>query len=204
MKPIQYLLSSFTLCLALIMSQPITSHAKATHITKVSRIATPPAGKALVNIHRTYHGVFRCAIFDEKGTFLMDLPEYCEWQQVCEPGQKSFLVLFAGGVVQVITADLAADKTYDFVIDDFSGKDIKVHTGYRGFLFTPLSMNPRWRTRLDELEKQDADKVFTLERDAVAIEVETSKRDRVNDVIKDYLGGTKSESVIHTIKEDGR
>lgn len=204
MKRQRHIFPLLAVCLGLVLSLPLTSQATVTHITKVTRIPAPPAGKSLVNIHRTFQGWFRCPIFDESGTFLMDLPEFCEYQQVCEPGQKSFILWFTGGQTQVVTADLAPDKTYDLVIDEFKGKDLKIFNGYRGYLFSPLSMNPRWRNKLKELDQREENKVFTLNRDEVAINIEKAKQERINDIKHDYLGGEKSESVIQMSKDDCR
>jgi len=178
---------------------PTVSNAAQTHITKVTRIPAPPAGKALVNIHRANFGGgwtanVRTPLFDESGTFLMDLPRRCECQLVCEPGQKTFISWYGANPVNVITADLAPDKTYDLLID----------LTWPKIIFVPFSKDPAGRKKLEKIEKQDANEVFRLERDQTALDYESSQKAHIDQIKKDFLGGGKSDRVVHVSKDDCR
>jgi hypothetical protein len=122
----------------------------------------------------------------------MDLPDRGECQLVCEPGQKTFITWF-GATVNVVTADLAPDKTYDLLIyDDFS----------KGILFVPLSQAPAKLRDLDKREGKRAEEVYTLERDDVALNFEASQKAHIEKIKADFLGGKKSNRVVHVNKDD--
>ena len=174
---------------------PSVSNAAKTHITKVTRISVPPAGKALVNIHRVFGGPIRNPIFDGSGNFLMDLPGTSECQLVCQPGQKVFITWYGANPINVVTADLAPDKTYDLLLLlDF----------WKGVLFIPVSQAPAKLHDLEKLEKKEADKVFTLERDEAALNFEASQKVHIEQIKTDFLGGNKSGRVVHVNKDDCR
>ena len=185
-------------CLALAVSFPGVCNAAKTHITKVTRIAAPPAGKALVNIQKGNFGGFgngiRCPIFDDDGTFLMDLPGDCECQLVCEPGQKTFITWFEDSPICVLTADLAPDKIYDLLIDRTFVK----------ITFVPFSKDPAGKKKLQKFEKRHEKKVFTLTRDETALNYESSQKAHIEQIKHDFLGGGKSDRVIQVHKDDCR
>jgi hypothetical protein len=190
--------SSFftTVVLALAVLWPGVSNAAKTHVVAVSRIEAPPAGKALVNIHRVFENSVRCPIFDESGKFLMDLP-FGECQLVCEPGQKSFITWFGANPINVVTADLAPDKTYDLVF--YIGG-----AWQGGLFFVPLSKASNKWNKLEKLEKEERNKIFALERDDAALKFEASQQKHINEIKADFLGGKKSDRVVHVNKDDGR
>ena len=180
--------------LMLAVLTPGVSNAAKTHITEVPRISAPPAGKALVNIHRRLKDMLagnsiRSPIFDESGTFLMDLPGDCECQLVCEPGQRTFITWYGASSVCVVTADLAPDKTYSLLLC----------LDQNGVILVPLSQAPAKLRKLDldGPKQQKAEKVFTLQRDETALSFEASEKDHIEQIKKDFLGGKKSGRVVH-------
>jgi hypothetical protein len=186
------------ICLALVFGLPLATQAAQTHITQVARLAAPPEGKCLVNIYRIagqgpWGANIRIPIFDESGKFLMDLPKKSECQLVFEPGKKSLITWFGSNPVNVLTADLAPNKTYDLVFD------ISVFKG--GTYLLPLSQAGH---DLPELEKKVETRIYALERDEAALAFETSQKAHVAQISADFLGGRKSDRVIHVSKDDCR
>jgi hypothetical protein len=190
-----------SVCLGLILGVPLTSQAAKTHLTKVTRMAAPPEGKALVNIYRIggvgpFGADIRIPIFDESGKLLMDLPLKAECQFVFEPGSKSLITWFGANPIDVLTADLAPNKTYDLVFD------VSVWKG--GPYFVPLSQASHGLQNLRKLEKRVPKGVYVLERDDVALAFEASQKDHIDQIRADFLGGKKSDRVIHVNKDDCR
>lgn len=180
--------------LMLAVLTPGVSNAAKTHITEVARISAPPAGKALVNIHRRLKDMLagnsiRSPIFDAGGTLLMDLPGDSECQLVCEPGQKTFITWYGASSVCVVTADLAPDKKYDLVLC----------LDQKGVILVPLSQAPAKLRKLDldGPKQQQAEKVFTLQRDEAALDYEASQKAHIEQIKTDFLGGKKSGRVVH-------
>jgi hypothetical protein len=180
--------------LMLAVLTPGVSNAAKTHLTEVARISAPPAGKALVNIHRRLKdslagNSIRSPIFDGSGTFLMDLPGDCECQLVCEPGQKTFITWYGASSVCVVTAELAPDKKYDLVLCLDS----------KGVVLVPLSQAPAKLRKLDldGPKQQQAEKVFTLQRDEAALSYEASQKAHIEQIKTDFLGGKKSGRVVY-------
>jgi hypothetical protein len=187
--------------LMLAVLTPSVSNAAKTHITQVSRLAAPPEGKALVNIYRVggqgpWGADIRIPIFDESGKFWMDLPKKSECQFVFEPGTKTLITWFGANPINIVTADLAPNKTYDLVFD------VSVWRG--GPFLVPLSQAPHDLQNVEKLEKKLGKKVYTLERDEVALAFETSQKAHIEQIKADFLGGKKSGRVIHVNKDDCR
>jgi len=183
------------ICLGLVFGFLPAANAAKTHLTKVARVEAPPAGKVLVNIHGTFRDLIRYPIFDDTGRFLMDMPQHSEYQLICEPGTKSFVAWISmGGNVVIATAELAPDKIYDLALErhGFAAK------------FVVLAKDPKYRKKLVALEKGEKDKVFTLDRDEAAIAFEASQKQHIEDIKRDFLGGKKSERVVHVSKDDCR
>lgn len=190
------------LAVMLAVFTPSFANAAKTHITLVSRLAAPPAGKALVNIHRLGpkgpwgSDDFRIPIFDETGKFLMDLPNKTECQLIFEPGTKTLITWFGANPVAVVTADLAQNKTYDFVFD------VSIWKG--GTYLVPLSQAPHGLQNLEKLEEKMAKKVYVLERDEAALAYEASQQAHIEQIKADFLGGKKSARLVHVNQNDCR
>jgi hypothetical protein len=178
--------------LILAVLAPAASRAAKTVVIGAARIAAPPDGKALVNIHRRIKGPIRCPIFDENGTFLMDLPAKSECQLVCPPGQNTFITWLGANPVKVMVADLAPDKTYDLLLD----------LDWKGVVFIPLTQASAKLRDPEKLEKKEA--VCILERNEVALNYEASQKAHIAKIKADFLGGKKSDRVIHVSKSDCR
>jgi len=190
-----------SVCLGLVLGFPLTTQAAKTHITVVSRLAAPPEGKALVNIYRIggqgpWGADIRIPIFDESGKFLMDLPKKSECQLVFEPGTKTLITWFGSNPINIVTADLAPNKTYDLVFD------VSIWRG--GTYLVPLSQAPHDLQKYEKLEKDLIKKVYALERDEAAVNFETSQKAHIEEIKVDFLGGTKSDRVVHVKKDDCR
>jgi hypothetical protein len=189
-----------SLCLLMALAFAPASQAARTHITEVARQAAPPPGKALVNIHRIggvgpFGADIRIPIFDETGKFLMDLPNKSECQLVFEPGTKSLITWFQSAPLNVVTMDLAPDKTYDLIFD------AGIMTAPS---LIPLSQASRGVRNIDKLENKIARKVYALDRDEVALAFESSQKDHLAQIKTDFLGGRKSDRVIRVKKDDCR
>jgi hypothetical protein len=167
------------------------------HLTKVQRIAAPPSGKALVNFHRpsNWGGAEKFAIFDINGKMLMDLPGGCEFQMVCDPGERVFIAW--ADHVTVVKADLAADKTYDIMVDIAMG-------WVRGnIMLIPMEKNDARRDKLDSFEKREK-RVVALNRNKHVEDYEAKNKDRIEQIKKDFLSGEKSDRVKELHRDDCR
>jgi hypothetical protein len=158
---------------------------------KADRLSAPPPGKALVNFHRqgslkklTY------SVFNRAGTFLADVPYKGEFQCVCDPGEQVFIGWLLNSNISVIKADLEAGRVYDVLID---GNKLKMF---------PLTRDDPRRASLAEWEA-DEDPV-SLKRLPRVSDSEARARPRVEQIVKDFLGGPKSERVLTLGKADRR
>ncbi|HPA18573.1 MAG TPA: hypothetical protein PLU30_12555 [Verrucomicrobiae bacterium] len=180
------------------MGLPVVSQAGLPkHLTLTKRIASPPGGKALVNFHRpsNWGGIEKLAIFDRNGRMLIDLPGGSEFQLVCDPGEHVFIAW--ADHVTVVKADLAAEKTYDIMID----------IGY-GFVrgniqLIPLHKGDARRGKLPEFERREK-RVVALNRNEHVTEYEEKNRARMEDIKRDFFGGEKSDRVSELHRDDCR
>ena len=188
-------------CLGVLCGVPVTAQAAKTHITMVPRLVAPPEGKALVNIFRVggqgpFGADIRIPIFDESGKFLMDLPKKSECQLVFEPGTKSLITWFQSNPINVVTLELAPNKTYDLVFD------VSIWKG--GSFLVPLSQAPHDLQNREKIESDRIKYVYALERDDVALNFESSQKAHIEQIKADFLGGKKSDRVVHVGKDDCR
>jgi hypothetical protein len=167
-------------------------------ISKVARINQPPAGKVLVNFHRpsNWGGAEKFAICDGDGKMLIDLPGGSEFQLVCDPGERIFIGW--ADQVSVVKADLAADKTYDVVVD--------ISLGWvRGNIWlNPLAKGDARRDRLTEFEKREGKRVLGLNRTRYVEKYEAKNQERIQQIKRDFLGGDKSDRARLLQKDDCR
>ena len=168
------------------------------HLVKTDHISAPPSGKALVNFHRpsNWGGAEKFAIFDDTGKMLIDLPGGAEFQMVCDPGRKIFIAW--ADQVSVVKADLAADKTYDIMVDIGMG-------WVRGNIrLIPLAKGDPRREKLAEFEKRESKRVVAQNRNKHVEDYETKNQGRIQEIKKDFLGGEKSERVAVLNQDDCR
>ena len=186
------------LCSLLIVGTPFASFAGLPkHLTKTTRLAIPPSGKALVNFQRpsNWGGVELFAIFDINGKMLIDLPGGSEFQCVCDPGEQIFIAW--ADHVTVVKADLAPDKIYDIMID------ISIGWSRGNIQLIPLAKDDARRAKLVEFEKREK-KVVALNRNKHVTDYEEKNRDRIEQIKKDFLSGEKSDRVKLLSKDDCR
>jgi len=188
-------------CLGLVLGLPLAIQAAQTHLTEVSRLAAPPAGKALVNIYRVggqgpWGADIRIPLFDESGNFLMDLPKKSQCQLVFEPGTKSLITWFQSNPINVVSMELLPNKTYDLVFS------VSIWKG--GAYLIPLSQASSDLKSPDKIEKDIIKKVYALNRDEVALNFESSQKAHIEQIKTDFLGGRKSDRVVHVKKDDCR
>jgi hypothetical protein len=194
MKIKRLAIHSLALCLAFALPLAACAGSK---LIKTQRIASPPSGKALVNFHRptAYGGTERFPIFDGTGKMLIDLPGKSEFQLVCDPGEQLFIAW--ADHVTVVKADMAADKTYDIMVD--------VGMGWMeaNIRLMPLSKSDPRRAKLDEFEKRETH-VWAMERNKHVIDYEAKNQDRVQQIKKDFIAGEKSDRIGSLSKSDCR
>ena len=196
MKNRKHLFPLFAVCLGVILSLPVTSHA-GSRLLKATRISAPPAGKVLVNFHRpsSYGGVEILPIFDGNGTMLIDLPGKAEYQLICDPGEQLFMAW--SDQVTVVKADLAADKVYDIMVDIGMGW---MRSNIR---LVPLNKDASRRDKLDDFERREK-RLYTLDRNSFVTKYEEKNKKRIEDIKRDFLGGNKSDRVSYLGKDDAR
>jgi hypothetical protein len=167
------------------------------HVSTAPRMAQPPPGKALINIHRpsNYGGAAFFPIFDGDGKFICDMPGASEFQYVCAPGKHVFIGW--ADHVSVVEADVAADKVYDIVVDVGMGW---VKANIR--LIALNKANER-RSRVAEFEKREK-RVVVLNRNDHVTQYEQRNQKRVAEVKSDFFGGPKSDRVEHLRQDDCR
>ncbi len=167
------------------------------HVTTTTRIANPPAGKALVNFHRPtgYGGQVLYPIFDGAGKFICDLPGRSAYQYACEPGKH----LFIGWAehVTVLEAEVVANKTYDVMVD------VGMGWGQANIKMTPLAKDDPRRTKLAEFEKREK-QVVAIQKNDHVIQYEQKNQARIQQIKSDFLGGAKSERTRSLQKGDCR
>jgi hypothetical protein len=166
-----------------------------TRVSKEQRLTQPPAGKVLVNFHHvTTYGLQRYAIFNKDGHMICDLPGKSEFQFVCEPGEHIFFGW--ADQVNVVKADLAADKVYDIMVDVSMGM-IRANV-----MLNPLKKDSPRRARLTEFETRE--NLVTYTHGERAQEYETKQQQRIADIKRDFLGGEKSDRIKNISIDDCR
>lgn len=183
--------------MALVLAAAVVSGCGTPYLKKVERIQQPPPGKALVNFHRPsyFGGAEKFAIFDGNGNMLIDLGGKQEFQYVCDPGEQVFLGW--ADQASVVKADVAADKTYDIMIDIAMG-------WVRGNIrLVPLDKADPRRARLAEFEKRER-AIMSLVRTPHVTDYEARQKPRIEQIKADFLSGAKSDRVRTLSKDDCR
>lgn len=167
------------------------------HIAVVPRQPAPPAGKALINVHRpsNYGGGVKYPIFNIDGQFICDIPGGSMFQYVCDPGDM-VLVGWAESV-SVVKASVEANKVYDIMVDVAPGwvqANIKL---------MPVTKTDPRRARLAEFERR-AKRTVGMNRNEHAISYEQRNAQRVAEIKSDFLKGEKQDRVRILQKDDCR
>jgi hypothetical protein len=167
------------------------------HMTTTTRLDAPPPGKALINFHRptSYGKNALYPIFDGEGKFICDMPGNSVYQYPCPPGRQ----LFIGWAeqVSVVDADVAADKTYDVMIDVTMGW---VQTNIK---MVPLTKGEQRRAKLDQFEKKEKS-VLAIQDTKHVRDYEARNKERIQEIKKDFLEGKKSDRVRRLSPDDCR
>ena len=100
--------------------------------------------------------------------------------------------------VNVVKADLAADKTYDIMVD--------VAMGWvtASIYMTPLKKNDSRREKLSQFNKQEKWTIAANPDSPRVAEYEAQSRERFEQIKKDFLSGDKSDRVKVLSNDDCR
>ncbi len=158
-------------------------------------LASPPAGKALVNFHRPsgYGGGAEFPVYD-RDRLIGNSFGACRFQYVCDPGEHVFIG--SADHVSVIQADLKADKVYDVVVD------ITMGWWQANITLAPIGKaNPR-RPVVPEWEAKE--KLLVPVQDATSGAWEDRMRPNNQRILADFMGGPKAERVVRLAADDCR
>lgn len=149
--------------------------------------AGPPPGKALVNFHRPSKVGRRrvYSVFDGT-TFLGNSVGVARFQVVADPGDHTFIGFLEDsrkGQISVVQATLAADKTYDCIVD----------TGFfkSSFLLNPIKLGDRRYPKLLDWSRDEEEYVIDTTQDVVGYE---AARQVANErIIANFLRGASRD-----------
>ncbi len=158
-------------------------------------LSAPPAGKALVNFHRpsNFGGAVDLPIFDRE-KLIGNCEGNCRFQYVCDPGEHIFIA--RREQVTVIQADLLSGKTYDIVVDIGMGwiqANIKL---------APITRSEERRKLVEAWESSE--RVIVFVPDERALDFEKRNQKRIQDTLKDFIGGPKQNRVQRLAGNDAR
>jgi hypothetical protein len=166
-------------------------------LTQEQPLAAPPAGKALVNIHRPSNaaGNVTYPIFHGSGKMLCELPRRGWFQYVCDPGEQVFIAW--GEHVTVVKGDLAPDKVYDIMAD------FRLGWVRNDFALVPLAKGDERRSELADFEKRER---FTgsMARTDYIVRYESEHQGKIEEIKRDFLHGEKAERVSFIRPDDCR
>jgi hypothetical protein len=155
--------------------------------------AAPPSGKALVCIHRpAAHGgrFVKTGVWDS--THLVGaLGSGHSVAYVCDPGQHYF-VSRSSDMVAVVEAQLLADKTYD----------LRVETGglVPSLKIKPLKPSDPEAKKVAQWSKEN---LWVVPGQSAAA-YEQKKGESVEEILRDFVHGSKQNRVEHLSSEDHR
>jgi hypothetical protein len=156
--------------------------------------ASPPAGKALVCIHRPSapagHSLYYAGIWDDM-KFIADLGNANSVAYVCEPGRHYLLSLFPGET-SCVEAQLLPDKTYDLWIDTAGV--------FATFKLKPLHQDDKTRRRVANWIQQDR----WIEPASPAAAYEQAKQDKIRQLLEDFTSGKLQDKLQHLAPDDHR
>jgi hypothetical protein len=154
------------------------------YMTVSSNIPTsPPAGKALVCIHRPSavggNSLYYFGIWVD-GKFIADIGNANSVAYVCEPGKHYFLSLFPGEA-SCIEAQLLPDKTYDLLAERIWTRRLQ-----------PLHQNDKTRR---QVAKWPA---------ATAAAYEQEKKEMAQQFLEEFISGKRHDKLQHLAADDHR
>lgn len=190
------LLSCLFVSLTLGCAGPIYKTNRRMHrITAVADI--PPAGQALVYIHRprAYFGRKVYANFWDSKKFIADLGNGHSVAYSCEPGKHHFICRSVE-IVSVVEAELAANKTYDLWVDT---------GGYwiASFELRPIKKDDKRRKALADWS-QDCIWVALREDNVDNADYEKKWTEEIDSILYDFTAGAKTKRLQHLQIDDCR
>jgi len=173
------------------------------HITKTSKYmtaslsapASPPAGKALVCIHRPTAGMgwnLYTAIWEDTN-FIADLGNGHSVACVCEPGKHYFMNLSVEET-GCVEAQLLPDQIYD----------LRVQSGYgfwvASFKLKPLHQDGKTRQLVTKWTKRN----HWVEAASPAAAYEQANQDKIRQLLEEFTSGKRQDKLQHLAPEDHR
>jgi hypothetical protein len=161
----------------------------------LSAPTAPPAGKALVCIHRPKAGMgwklYTAIWVDTK--FVADLGNRHSVAYVCEPGRHYFMNTSVEEQA-CIEAELLPDQTYDFWAQSGYGFWIA------SFKLKPLHQDAKTRQLVAKWTQQNR----WVERTAPAAAYEQTKQDQIRQLLEEFISGKRHDKLQHLAAEDHR
>jgi hypothetical protein len=167
-----------------------------------ARLDAPPAGKALVNVHRpstAYGGGADLVVWDGDNiignTHGKDMFQY-----VCEPGAHVFHSKQAN--VSVLRADLAAGKTYD-IVTDCGPNLVPFQANYRLWL-NAVGANDTRRADVDKWLAREKTLVLSAKDENDRLSYQKRCLGDVRKYLHDFTDGDKKDKAGALKLDDGR
>jgi hypothetical protein len=160
----------------------------------LSAPASPPAGKALVCIHRP-KGAIGYKLYTKiwcDSKFIADLGNGHSIAYVCEPGEHYFMNTSVEET-GCIEAQLLADQTYDLWLDNSYGVWIA------SFKIKPLHQDEKTRQLVAKWTKQNRWVEATAPPAAL-----TDKEAHIQEVQEEFISGKRHDKLQHLAPEDHR
>jgi hypothetical protein len=162
------------------------------YMTVSSNIPTsPPAGKALVCIHRPSavggNSLYYFGIWVD-GKFIADIGNANSVAYVCEPGKHYFLSLFPGEA-SCIEAQLLPDKTYDLLAERIWTRRLQ-----------PLHQNDKTRRQVAKWSQKNR----WIEPAATAAAYEQEKKEMAQQFLEEFISGKRHDKLQHLAPDDHR
>jgi hypothetical protein len=194
MKPtVRFLLGFFSLLIAgMLFSGCAMTNKISKYMTVTSPPpASPPAGKALVCIHRPSaaggNSLYYFGIWVD-GKFIADIGNGNSVAYVCEPGKHYFLSLFPS-VASCVESQLLPDKTYDLLAE-------RIWT----CRLQPLHQNDKTRRQVAKWSKKNR----WIEPAATAAAYEQGKKETAQQFLEEFISGKRHDKLQHLAPEDHR
>lgn len=157
-------------------------------------MATPPAGKSLVLIHRPraaqgyglYTGVW------DSTSFLADLGNGHSFAYVCEPG-KHYFINRSVERVGVVESELLPNQTYDLRL-------ITAGTFIASFQIEPMKRDDKLRAKLPKWENEH----LWVARGTQAVDHEQLRKSEIELILHDFVSGEKQDRLRHLGPHDHR
>jgi len=173
-----------------------------------ARLDEPLSGKAMINFHRPsgYMGGVALVAFAATGEFVGVVPSRSELQWMCEPGdhvvmtwcQERGKLRGISGRVSVLKAEVEAGKVYDVMVDASPGGWVATVT------LDPLKKEATRRARVEEFERREQVVLRGVQDTEEVRKYKTRHQKQLEEIKKDFLGGSKQERVVFLQKDDSR